>query len=675
MKCTVSHFFTLFSLCLCNLIGAQSIFLTDSLHYYTFDCNSDMDICLPLPATQMAGYSIFMDGNPYSSGINGCDFDTTITYSYNSLFGLGNMGPYKLDSWLVNGVTFGGTFTNINDLVAKMNEWDPQGNWIHKPASVSIEGGASGHTYSNMEITVMANNTPSTIGLNFGLLPMGTKMSFGEGLHILTVYDNSIGIVDTLMVMVECLLPLPPSIYSDTVQADGLPYVYCLDLSALVGTIISIENICPDQSGTFVSFYLDEINHCVKYEGLACNGTETACIVVCDEVGMCDTTYMNITVGNDFCTAVSQKWVDSILINFTNTLCIDTTSLPGNIISVENVCPDESGESVVFEYDEITHCVTYTGIAPGLDQGCFLMMDEFGNLDTAYVCVYVLLPEVGTIIDTILIGTNETYCIDTTELAGNILNIENFCPALSGDEVEFMIDDVTLCVEALGLDIGTDTACIVICDGYGICDTTYLYITVVPDVNNPCFNAPPPDAVNDAATAPLNTLINIDILANDILGPCLDVTLTVLNQNSGGDGPYNGLTVLNPDQTVDYLPNTDFCGLDSFEYVLCNPNGCDTATVFIDVLCFDPDTIVIYNGFSPNDDGVNETFTIENIEKYPDSDLSVYNRWGNLIYQTIGYQNDWDGYYEGRPLPDGTYFYYLKLDGRREFTGYLQINK
>ncbi|MEZ4956090.1 MAG: hypothetical protein R2825_21200 [Saprospiraceae bacterium] len=43
------------------------------------------------------------------------DFDTTITYSYNTLFGLGNLGPYKLNSWTVNGLTYTETFNNIND--------------------------------------------------------------------------------------------------------------------------------------------------------------------------------------------------------------------------------------------------------------------------------------------------------------------------------------------------------------------------------------------------------------------------------------------------------------------------------------------------------------------------------------------------------------------------------
>lgn len=554
MKSTARHLLTILITSLSLLLQAQGIFQIDSIHQYTLDCNTDMDICLPIPATELANYSIFMDGNPYNSGISGCDFDTTINYSYNTLFGLGNLGPYHLDSWKVNNSSFDGMFNTIDELVAMLNLWDPIGNWIHKPSALSIEGGAAGSVYSDMEITVISNQTPSTLGLNFGLLPLGTEMSFGEGMHTLMVFDNVNNISDTLMVMVQCLLPPPATTFYDTIQADALPYTYCLDLTSLVGSLASLENVCPDDSGQFVSFYIDQATQCVKYSGLVCNGTETACIVACDDIGMCDTTYLVVTVGNDLCSATSQKWTDSILINFTEVICIDTTSLPGNIISVENICPDDSGESVVFEYDEDTHCVTYTGMAEGLDQGCFLLMDHFGNVDTAFVCVNVGLPEVGTIIDTILIGTNETYSIDTTELAGNILNIENFCPALSGDYVAFVIDDVTLSVEALSLDIGTDTACIVICDDYGVCDTTYMYITVVPDISDPCFNAHPPIAVDDAASAPLNTLVNIDILANDTLGPCLDISLTVLDQSTGGDGPYNGLTVLNPDRTVDYLP-------------------------------------------------------------------------------------------------------------------------
>ena len=636
-----------------------------------------MDVCLPIPAGDLPDYQISKDGSPYTAGMTGCDFDTTITYSYNTLLGLGNMGPYHLDSWTVNGQLHNGMFMNIPELVTMLNAWDPQGDWVHEPASLSIKGGTSGAEYSEMKVTVMANQTPSTIGLNFGLLPQGSSLKFEEGAHTLIAEDLVNNVKDTVTVMVVCLVLPPPSTFHDTIPADGLPYTLCLNDLDFPGVADTIFNACPAESGTFVHFYLDPVNFCVKYQGLKCNGEEQACIVICDNQGLCDTTYVVVYVDNSVCETDSRKVTDTLIINFNHAYCLDTTGLPGLITSVENLCPGESGESVDFEYDEDTHCVTYTGFDLGLDRACYLLTDEFGNTDTTYLCVFVRSPQTGIILDTILLGQNETYCIDTTELAGNVVSIENFCPALSGNEVNFVLDDVTLCVEAQSLAIGTDTACIVTCDSYGVCDTTYVIITVFPDTGDPCANSLPPVAVDDTASTLLNTLVNIDILANDTVGDWVLYTLTVLDKNSGGTGPNHGVTVVNINQTVDYQPDEDFCGLDTFQYVLCNPAGCDTATVVVDISCSEVwDTIIIYNGFSPNGDDVNEFFTIENIEHYPDNDVKVFNRWGNLVFQKKGYTNDWNGSYNNRDLPTGTYFYQIEIDGgRQSYSGYLQLHR
>lgn len=659
-------------------LRANGIFPVDTIHVYTLDCQST-DVCLPIPAAEFSNYMIFQNGSPYASGVSGCDFDTTITYSYNTLLGLGNMGPYHLDSWSVNGQTHEGTFININDLVAMLNNWNPTGFWSHDPGTLSIKGGAPGSNYTDMEVTVMANQTLSIIGLNFGLLPQGTEMAFPEGMSSVIAFDLSNGQKDTVMVFVQCLVPPPPSTFGDTIPADSLPYVLCLNNFDFPGVPTTIFNACPDESGEYVHFYLDSTNFCVKYQGLKCGGTEQACIVVCDDLGICDTTYVQVFVDNSMCLAESRKVMDTLLINFSGIHCIDTTALPGAIVSVENICPGESGQSVDFDYDENTHCISYTGFAVGLDQGCFLLTDQFGNTDTTFLCVFVRLPETGTIIDTILLGQNETYCFDTTELAGNVISIENICPALSGDEVEFTINNVTLCAKANGLAVGTDSACVVICDDYGVCDTTFVYVTVVPDGTiDPCENSLPPTAVDDAASTLLNTQISIDILANDILGDCLPVSLTVLNPGTGGIGPNNGLTVLKPDQRVEYWPDLDFCGLDSFQYVLCSPVGCDTATVYLDVSCSqEPDSIIIYNAFSPNNDGTNEVFKIKNIEQYPKNTVKVYNRWGNLVFETENYQNTWHGTFKDNSLlPDGTYFYHIDLgDNRKIYSGFLQLNR
>ncbi|GAB4254381.1 MAG: hypothetical protein Kow0079_10630 [Vicingaceae bacterium] len=51
--------------------------------------------------------------------------------------------------------------------------------------------------------------------------------------------------------------------------------------------------------------------------------------------------------------------------------------------------------------------------------------------------------------------------------------------------------------------------------------------------------------------------------------------------------------------------------------------------------------------------GINDYFVIKNAELYPDNKLMIYNRWGNLIYQTTNYKNDWDG----SDKEEGTYYY------------------
>jgi large repetitive protein len=135
------------------------------------------------------------------------------------------------------------------------------------------------------------------------------------------------------------------------------------------------------------------------------------------------------------------------------------------------------------------------------------------------------------------------------------------------------------------------------------------------------------------------------------------------------------LTVLNPDSTVTYIPNQDYCGPDVFQYVLCNPVGCDTATVIIDVSC-DLDSFIIYNGFSPNNDGVNEVFKILGIEKFKENTVSVYNRWGVLVFNETGYKNTWKGTYKSADLPDGTYFYRIDLGKNgQKFAGFLQLQR
>ncbi len=85
--------------------------------------------------------------------------------------------------------------------------------------------------------------------------------------------------------------------------------------------------------------------------------------------------------------------------------------------------------------------------------------------------------------------------------------------------------------------------------------------------------------------------------------------------------------------------------------------------------------VVFPDGFTPNGDGVNDVWNISYIDQYPEAVVEVYNRWGELLFRSEGYEEPWDGTYNGEPVPVGTYYYIIDLkDDRVEpYTGPITI--
>jgi len=86
-------------------------------------------------------------------------------------------------------------------------------------------------------------------------------------------------------------------------------------------------------------------------------------------------------------------------------------------------------------------------------------------------------------------------------------------------------------------------------------------------------------------------------------------------------------------------------------------------------------TIKFPDGISPNGDGANDVWIIDFIEEYPKNVVEIYNRWGELLFHADGYKQDWDGTYNGKDLPIGTYYYIIDLheESIQPFTGPLTI--
>jgi gliding motility-associated-like protein len=80
------------------------------------------------------------------------------------------------------------------------------------------------------------------------------------------------------------------------------------------------------------------------------------------------------------------------------------------------------------------------------------------------------------------------------------------------------------------------------------------------------------------------------------------------------------------------------------------------------------------NAFSPNGDGINDKWDIEYLDTYPGAIIEVFNIYGQKVFRSVGYSKAWEGTYNGKPLPIGTYYYIIEpQNGRKAITGYVGI--
>ncbi len=125
----------------------------------------------------------------------------------------------------------------------------------------------------------------------------------------------------------------------------------------------------------------------------------------------------------------------------------------------------------------------------------------------------------------------------------------------------------------------------------------------------------------------------------------------------GGVEPYL-YSLNNSTSDVSYLQN-----IPSGEYVVSvvDGNNCKSTEMLITLTDVDVDCLRIPNVFTPNADGVNDTWEIVNIEMFPAAEVHIFNRWGQLMFTSKGYAEPWDGSYRGHFVPAGTYLYVIDL--------------
>ncbi|HRN38112.1 MAG TPA: gliding motility-associated C-terminal domain-containing protein, partial [Flavobacteriales bacterium] len=159
----------------------------------------------------------------------------------------------------------------------------------------------------------------------------------------------------------------------------------------------------------------------------------------------------------------------------------------------------------------------------------------------------------------------------------------------------------------------------------GVCGTSTSEMTVsVFDLNAPLANAGPDQAL------------------------CHDTTFTIMAAVPASSTASGHWELIGGHGSIEQADNatTTVTGLqlgnNIFQWVLDN-GACGTSYDTMLVVLRDCSILVVPDAFSPNGDGVNDTYVVQGLEYYSGNKFQVFNRWGSKVYERSPYRNDWDG--------------------------------
>lgn len=164
-------------------------------------------------------------------------------------------------------------------------------------------------------------------------------------------------------------------------------------------------------------------------------------------------------------------------------------------------------------------------------------------------------------------------------------------------------------------------------------------------------------------------LVTINVIKNPVANAGPDKSIfegeaVQLNGSAGGTNikfawvPVTFMTNSNT-LTPEVNPNLDF----TYELQVTSLLGCPSATDSVFVRVYK--TIKVPNAFSPNSDGINDRWHIIDLETYPEADIHVFDRYGKMVFKSRGYATEWDGTYNGKPVPVGVYYFVIDLHNSR----------
>ncbi|MGB0882950.1 MAG: gliding motility-associated C-terminal domain-containing protein, partial [Vicingaceae bacterium] len=477
------------------------------------------------------------------------------------------------------------------------------------------------YTYSDSVTTTVLQTTPNVVA---GMLD--SIINIGAGAYTISLLDTNGCTKDTTVWLTE-----PDSVI---ITSTSLDQIVCIDGTAqveatassfnggpftytwtdlLTNTVVPVslpQNVTPTASPTTYSVFATDVLGCISKADSTVTVThlpplDASTTLLNAETTICQNTAVDINMSatGGSGTGYHYEW-------FTNNVSIGT----GDVINVNpNASPTEyigvAHDDCTTPADSITITVYWTGeIFPSIVKD---------REDSCFTDIPVMFTNTST--PSALIQTTEWTTSNGNSGTGNTFSSEFNGPGCF---------DVSLKMTTiLGCEVDTTFPCFVNPHGY-------------------------PDA-NFDMTPPITDLLNTEIDFNNL---------------STGTGPLSYVWDFNsgvlPDSTTEENPiytfRDDSAGIYSVTLTVTDTNGCvDIAKG--NVVINNTYLFYIPSSFTPNGDGLNDDFKAygEGIE-LSNYTMSIFNRWGELMFQTNNLSNGWDGTYKGKPVKAGVYIWKIK---------------
>lgn len=285
-----------------------------------------------------------------------------------------------------------------------------------------------------------------------------------------------------------------------------------------------------------------------------------------------------------------------------------------------------SNTSTTLSYSNITQNTIYRVIVQN---------SAFCLKDTSSLGTFIINPL--TVAGTLSAAGSTSVCYavnsNTLNLSGSVGNVLTWLSSTNNGVSWSPISNTTTTLTISGLLQTTLFEAVVQSANCSIDTTNKIKITVIP-----------PNMVN---AGPDTTIYQGQLVSLNGSGNGTPLWLP----SAGLDNPGILNPIASPVTTTNYI------------LTVTDMNMCvNSDTMIITVLPLEFDGMIT-NVFSPNGDGINDSWYIENIKFYPDNEVTVFNIYGNIVFNKKGYNNDWQGTFNGASLPDGTYYYVIAFEG------------